>query len=52
VLVFEDEQRGEATTEALVHAFSRAGVGVLEVTPTSSLEHVFAQLTTDSEVAA
>jgi ABC-2 type transport system ATP-binding protein len=52
VLAFADEQQGEATTEALVHAFSKAGVGVHEVTPTSSLEHVFAQLTTDAEVTA
>ncbi len=51
VVVFEDEQRGEATTEALVHALSKAGVGVLEVSPTSSLEHVFAKLTSDVEVA-
>mgnify|MGYP000122276037 CR=1 FL=1 len=51
-VAFADEQRGEATTESVVLALVKAGVGILEVTPTSSLEQVFAQLTVDDEVRA
>jgi ABC-2 type transport system ATP-binding protein len=42
---FVDRTRGEATTERVVGALVAAGLGVLEVTPQSSLEQVFAELT-------
>jgi ABC-2 type transport system ATP-binding protein len=42
---FVDRTRGEATTEHVVGALVAAGLGVLEVTPQSSLEQVFAELT-------
>lgn len=51
-VAFADEQRGEATTEVVVQALVNAGIGILEVTPTSSLEQVFAQLTVEDEVRA
>ncbi len=52
VVPFADETRGEATTEAIVSALISAGVGVLEVVPTSSLEQVFALLTSKEQEEA
>jgi ABC-2 type transport system ATP-binding protein len=51
VASFEDPDRGDDITESIVRALTEARIGVLEVTPQSSLEEVFSELTSTTAEA-